>query len=282
MNTRDRQPEAIILLKPSMIREGDRLRPVSPDRVREIMASWQMPGQGQLTPIEVGPADAEGVHDLIAGAHRLAAAREMDVLVAAIIRDVPPGDARRLREIDENLYRAELNALDEAVFLAERQAIYERLHGETRGRPKKAANLAVIPKGRTFAADVAEKIGLSERTVFRALGRFAGLSEASRARLRGTPLAENGAELDALCKRTPQQQALILDMVLPKAGEPTAKSIREALAVMQGRAEPAAPDPDAVRAKLERLFWQLPKGKPRRDFAAWAKARIDADQGDGE
>jgi ParB family chromosome partitioning protein len=279
MNKRARLPDRIHHLKIGLIREGDRLRPVSADRVKEIAASWNL--SGQLTPIEVGPADAEGMHTLVAGGHRLAVARQLgEATIAALIAEIADDDMRRLREIDENLYRAELNPLDQAVFLAARKEIYERLFPDAgyRKAPKtNAAKIAALPTARVFSADVAEKIGLAERTVRLALTRFERLTEESRQRLRGSAVADNGAELDALCKAPPAMQTALLDLVLPASGVPKATSVREARALLAGKAEPSAPDPEAVARKLERLFWQLPKGKARRDFAAWAKANIDRD-----
>jgi len=265
-----------------MIAEADRLRPVNPDRVREIKASWEL--TGQLTPIEVGPADKNGIHTLVFGSHRLAVARELgEPTIAAMIIDAVSDDVRRLREIDENLYRAELSPFDQAVFLAARKEIYERLHpeaGHGKAAKGKDAKIASLPRARGFAADVAERIGLAERTVQLALTRFDRLTDESRRRLRGTKFSENGVEIDALCKRTPQQQSLILDMVLPASGEPKAATIREAAGVIMGRADPAAPDPETIARRLESLFWKLPKGKARKDFAAWAKANIDRDPAD--
>lgn len=109
---------------------GPRLRPVDADYVALLAAS--MAETGQHTPVDVGPADAEGRHPLIAGAHRHAAATAagLPTLLARVFTG--SDDARKLLEIDENLLRRELNELDRAVFLAARKDIYERLYPETR------------------------------------------------------------------------------------------------------------------------------------------------------
>ena len=88
---------------------------------------------GQLTTIDV-ELGANGALRLVAGAHRLAAAQRLGwVTISALVHaegDTP--DAARLREIDENLVRRELSALDRALHLAERKKVYERLYPEAR------------------------------------------------------------------------------------------------------------------------------------------------------
>ena len=104
----------------------DRLRSVDAERAAQIALSFRE--AGQITPIEVTPEGADGLHRLIAGAHRVEAARlaGMDVIQAVIFEG--SDDAGRLREIDENLYRRELSDLDRAAFLAERLVIDVRVH----------------------------------------------------------------------------------------------------------------------------------------------------------
>jgi ParB family transcriptional regulator, chromosome partitioning protein len=100
----------------------DRLRPVDPSVVQAIAAS--ITETAQLNAITVRAADAAGNRArLVAGAHRLAA---MVLLGRDTIRArwiTADDEAARLLEIDENLIRAELTALDRAYFLAERKAV---------------------------------------------------------------------------------------------------------------------------------------------------------------
>lgn len=76
---------------------------------------------------------------------------------------------RELAEIDENLIRNELTALERGEHLARRKAIYEALHPETRqgglpGAPGggKQAKTETISG---FAEDAAEKTGVTDRAV---------------------------------------------------------------------------------------------------------------------
>ncbi|MBX9594406.1 MAG: ParB/RepB/Spo0J family partition protein [Roseomonas sp.] len=276
MNAPPVRSERIYPIPLNLVRADNRLRPVNQARVDEIKASWAL--VGQISPIEVSAPDAAGIHDLTAGAHRLDAARQMGLAtIDALIVDLDP-DHRRLREIDENLFRAELNPFDQANFIAERKAIFDRMNPETRGGDRrggsKTAVTAVLPKGRSFAAETARQIGLSERAVFVALGRFRSLSPAARERLRGTAIAENGAELDALCKRTEAQQAVILDMVLPKDGEPKATSIREAWRVLSGRTGPSVEVDEEAQLKRLQAAFTAATPEVKRQFLTWAKKAL--------
>src|SRR5580658_2190212 len=92
----------------------DRLRAIDPDKVAEFAIS--MADVGQLTPIEVAERDALG-HRIIYGAHRWAAAPIAGLPFIRAIIFTGTADERRLREIDENLFRSELTPYDEAAFL---------------------------------------------------------------------------------------------------------------------------------------------------------------------
>ena len=181
----------------------DRLRSVNPDHAALIAESFR--ANGQMTPIEVRRRDDESGFTLISGAHRLEAAKlaEMDQ-IAAIIIDADE-DQARLREIDENLCRRDLTELDRATFLAERKAVWIRLHPETAvtGRKKLKTNLSLIP---TFAEDAAERLGLSPRSVDRAIRRSIALRDDVKALLAHSKWADNGAVLDGLSKLSPDDQ----------------------------------------------------------------------------
>ena len=194
--------DPIELIPVDQIHVEDRLRSVNPDHAALIAESFR--ANGQMTPIEVR-RDEAGKFVLVAGAHRLAAARlaEMDQ-IAASITDADE-DQARLREIDENLCRRDLTELDRATFLAERKAVWIRLHPETAvvGRKKLKTNLSLIP---TFAADAAERLGLSPRSVDRAIRRSVALRDDVKALLAHSKWADNGAVLDGLSKLSPDDQ----------------------------------------------------------------------------
>jgi ParB family transcriptional regulator, chromosome partitioning protein len=228
------------VLDVATILDQDRLRPVDPDKVAQVARSFAE--VGQITDIEVR-ADGDAWM-LVAGAHRLAAARSLGWKTISATIFAGSEDQARLREIDENLFRHELNPLDEAVFLAERAEIYRRLHPETgigKSPKSKNANLASLPKARKFADDVAERTGISSRTVSRALTRFNKLSEAARDVIRGTEIARTGAALDFLCEIDPTHQARVAEQAL--AGDARAPLAQRLAQAKQAVLRIAAPVP---------------------------------------
>jgi ParB-like chromosome segregation protein Spo0J len=75
--------------------------------------------------------DQEGF--LIAGWHCLVAAKKLGwKTICATIVEAGPADLMRIVEIDENLIRAELSAIERSLHQAERKACYEREFPETR------------------------------------------------------------------------------------------------------------------------------------------------------
>lgn len=183
----------------------DRLRPVDADWVQLLAAS--LAESGQQTPIQVGPADAEGRYRLIAGAHRVAAAVEAKLATLRATVFTGPQLQADLLEVDENLMRRELSELDRAVFLAKRQEIYETLYPQTkRGGDRRSdqtdKNDSLIPQQGSFALATAQKLGFSERQIFRVLKR-AAIEPELRAMLAPTRWASHGATLDMLVKQAP-------------------------------------------------------------------------------
>lgn len=148
------------------IQDLNRLRPVSEAGVEALKASIAETGV-MKDAIHVRRKKG-GVLVLIAGAHRLEAARQLGwtEIEAKVWVDVTD-DWSRLMEIDDNLAGAEMGPLDTAVFLAERKAVYERLHPETkRGLPRSRSRLA--PGGgqgddRALERNPGDRMGCADR-----------------------------------------------------------------------------------------------------------------------
>jgi ParB family chromosome partitioning protein len=109
---------------------------------------------------------------LIAGGHRLRAAEILGWSeIPAFVLDLD-NDQARLAEIDENLVRHELIPLDRANFMAERKALYEKLYPETKhGKTSGNQYTGQKREGDTmsFSQATAEKVGLTERSIQRAV-----------------------------------------------------------------------------------------------------------------
>lgn len=254
---------------------GPRLRPVNADYVALLAAS--MAETGQHTPVDVGPADAEGRHPLIAGAHRHAAALQagLPTLLARVFTG--SADEAQLLEIDENLMRHELNELDRAVFLAQRKAIYERLFPETKRGGKRHGgqteeNFRLIPRQESFAAATAARLGISDRQVrtYLARARIATRVPELREDLARSRWADNGAVLDELARVEKDDDLRRLIHALLRPALPVA-SLRAAQLELGLVKAPPAPEEDA---QVRRLLTAWDKATARAQ-RAWLDALLD-------
>jgi hypothetical protein len=154
-----------------------------------------------------------GVPVLVAGAHRLAAARKLGwATIETVILTADEGeDEYRLWEIDENLARAELTATEEAEHLYERKRVWERIK-DAESSGTSCPTTRVSARGRVnegqpqqFAAETAAATGKSKRDINRAVARAEAVCDDARALLVGTDL-DTGAYLDRLMKADPAEQ----------------------------------------------------------------------------
>lgn len=238
-----------ILIPVADIHIGERLRTVDADYVAMLAAS--IGDIGLMHPIEVGAADRRGRYPLIAGAHRLAAYRELNLNeVPALVVSVK-GLSAQLREIDENLMRRELSALDRAVFLAKRKEVHEALNPHTRhGGDRKSDQVDKFGHliG-SFSSEVAEKLDLSERTIRRAIQRANAIAPDVRARIATTWIARRGSMLDKLAKEAPEHQRAMVAELLGKN--------RPAKTAAQARAAVRGPSLEEMINQDERQFQAL-------------------------
>ena len=121
----------------------------------------------------MNPVTLDQNNTLIAGLHRLEAAKllgwtEIECSIIGM-----NGVQAELAEIDENIVRTKLTKQELGDQLLRRKELYEMLHPETRqgmrnGQTSKNANLASL-ETKSFAQDTSEKTGMSKRTVSRLL-----------------------------------------------------------------------------------------------------------------
>jgi len=172
------------------IQIGDRLRPV--DGAKVSMLAESMKAIGLRHPITVWTPDNAEVH-LVAGAHRLAAARMLgweDILCAFVNLDE---NERKRWEIAENLHRADLTAMQRDEHVAE----WVRLTDE-------AARVAQVapPRGgrqpRSKGINAASReLGVDRTQAQRAI-KVAGLSQEAKQAAKAMSLEDNrSALLDA-------------------------------------------------------------------------------------
>lgn len=242
----------VFLANVSAIDATGRLRPVDEAHAQLIAAS--MNESGLIQPVVVRTdASGDGLK-LVVGGHRLRGACLIGWdEIPAILIEATDDEARQI-EIDENLARKELTVLERAEFLAERKRVYETLHPETANgkakKPKtekgKIANLATFAR---FSKDAAKSTGLGERTIQRSVELAGKLAPEAIAAIRGTKVADNQAQLQALAEMEPEQQVKV------------AREIAEGRAGNIGKAQVTAglvPEGGAVREEDRPLAKMIP------------------------
>lgn len=147
-------------------------REATPEPVTELAKS--IAAVGLLNPITL-TAD----YTLVAGLHRLEAAKKLDWTEIECTVCSLEGLQAELAEIDENVVRTKLIRQELGEQFLRRKELYEMLHPETKAGAAQAAgmNRAVgnnvsanlAPTSKSFVEDTAEKTGLSKRAISRLL-----------------------------------------------------------------------------------------------------------------
>lgn len=251
----------LLHINPDSIIVSDRLRHVDDAWVEAISVSVEM--KGQDTPIKVRRTGGNKLH-LVAGAHRLEACRRIGIEVRAEIIECSELEAR-LIEIDENLFRRELGALDRAIFLAERKKVYLELYPET-NKGGDRGNQHTGGKERqsdilSFSQETAKRINLSSRSVERAISIAEKIPADVRKRLIGTKLAEKQSDLLYLASLAPSVQRKAVTLL----GDGEAGSIKVAVARVNGEDTPVS---NGQEKQFTRLLdaWSCAGSKVRVQF----------------
>lgn len=181
-------------------------REAAPEAVQRLSES--IAEVGMMHPITV-----TGDHTLIAGLHRLEAAKKLGwTEVECNISDM---DAlhTELAEIDENVIRTGLSDLELSELLARRKKIYETLHPATiaRNLPGHASNYEsssdkLTGEEKPFSQDTAERMGVSPRTVERHVQIGENLTSEAKEILRSTDRKVTKQNLTKLSRLEPKQQ----------------------------------------------------------------------------
>lgn len=250
-------------MKVSEITVGERRRALDAAKVEALADS--IAKLGLLQPIVVTHAGA-----LVAGRHRLEACRKLG-LTWIDVNVVPEGtDALtvELAEIDENLVRNDLTALEQAEHLARRKVIYEELYPETKhggdrksdGAKSKRQDDVLVP---AFAQDAAAKTGKSERTIQRAVSVANAIPEPVRDAIRETPTADKQSELLKLARMPEAEQQAVVEKIV--AGE--AKTVKDAVRAVgreetEQRASELVSDPTWAERAFRLICADITSGLP--------------------
>jgi hypothetical protein len=185
-------------VKISDITIGGNRRPVKAEAVEALKDSIRIIGLQQ-------PVVVTSTNRLVSGAHRLEACKElgMDEIDATVIAD----DAKaELAELDENLIRNELTALERGVQTARRKVLYLELYPETARGTAQANAMNAKRKGHvademsatsTFTEDTASKTNRHSRSVARDV-RIGNLPQDTLDAVRGSEIEDNQSALYAL------------------------------------------------------------------------------------
>lgn len=254
----------------------ERLRDVDDDHALAIQTSIVQ--HGLLNPVTVRrtPNAKGGKFTLVAGAHRLRAVElngenEIDAIVVEADKL-----GAMLIEIEENLFRNDLSALDRAVFVQTYRDVWERKHGKIRRGGDQTANFSVCPVDvleenaeRGFAVHCAERLGVSKRSIELSSQIAQNLPRDLRQRLRGTPIADNQSALLKLAKLPPEKRA--------RAGQALEQSGGDFRTAMALLSDPAK-KPSQRQQSLSRLIdaWGRASRSVRLEFAVAHKKEIEA------
>ena len=155
-------------------------REVSPEPVVELAKS--IAAIGLLNPLTL-----TGDYTLVAGLHRLEAAKQLGwAEIECTVIDIS-GLQAELAEIDENIVRTSLTKQELGEQFARRKELYEMLHPETKAGAAQAAGMnraignnvsaKLASTTKSFVEDTAEKTGMSKRTISRLLQIANNLTE---------------------------------------------------------------------------------------------------------
>ncbi len=204
----------------ALVRDSAQPRDLVQANVDMLKASMEQ--VGLIQPIRVRPAGVivrglgEQGFQIVAGHHRVAAARALGWTEIDAIVDTAEHLQAELMEIDENLCRAELTASQRAQAIRRRKQIWEALHPVESGTTCPTLSKPTTGRGNTqFAADTAAVSGESKRDVNRHLARAEAIG-GDLERVTGTSL-DKGVELDALAKLPETERKDLIDRA--EAGE---------------------------------------------------------------
>lgn len=241
---------------------SERLRDIDSESAQRIATSFRT--TKQIVPIEVRQTP-DGAYHLVVGAHRLEAARlNHSKTIRAIIFDGDEIDAK-LREIDENLHRAELTPYDQATFLAARYNLWDALQRnedwggdrrsiQWRDQVSQPAKLEKNKLTKRFSAQTAQTLGVSEATIYRALKRRKDLAP-YWADLRGTEASKTAASLDALTKLSPLRLSSFMERV--RQGEDFSEALCAERPVRASTTQ-LAKSPKVILKEIRKLWAILP------------------------
>ena len=215
------------------IRVNPGRRAVSQDGIEEL--AFSMEQVGLLNPITLTED-----HTLVAGLHRLEAAKSLGWSEIECTISELDGLTARLAELDENFARTNLSPLELGDFLKQRKEIYEELYPETkagvaqaigRSKAKGKSTDCNLQSKKPFIEDTADLTGHHPSTISRHIKMASELTPEAKEILKSAAKPVAHSTLSKISKLEPDQQKEVSYLLV--SGE--IKSVGEYLA---GKREP--------------------------------------------
>lgn len=184
--------------------------------------SKRLRSTGDITPIKnsietlgflINPITIDTDNNLIAGYHRFLAYKELGKTEIPA-RIVDKNINKELVEIDENLIRNSLTALETAQQLKKRKEIYETLYPESTVGNIKRNNFASVYTTKSFTKDASERYQKSQRWVQNYIEIGNKLAPTSVQKIKGTELENNFILLQNISKKEPEEQLNAIETFL--------------------------------------------------------------------
>jgi len=188
----------------------ERSRKVDEDYALIIQAS--IVEVGQITPVMVKlTPNGKKSYELVAGGHRhraielLGDNEEIDCIVVSADKALAS-----ILEVSENLFGNDLNALDRAIAIQIYRDAWEEKHGKvSRGNPSfsNSVNITELVEeeaSKGFSQSCADRLGFSKSAIEKSTQIAKNLPKTLRAKLQGTPIAENQSQLLKLAQLAPE------------------------------------------------------------------------------
>lgn len=183
------------------IEVGARKRKLDESKVQSLAESFT--SIGQLQPITVSRGDY-GTYRLIAGLHRLEAAKSIGWEAIQATEFEGDAVAVELAEIDENLMRNDLTVLEQGEHLARRQ----ELVGYKVGKPNPATVAGLKPTNQ-----IAKEIGISERSAYNRISAARNIAPEVKDAIRNTEIANSTTQLLELARLAPEKQVEVAQSI---------------------------------------------------------------------
>lgn len=198
------------MIEVALVGVGKRRRKLSLPDVKKLASS--ISDVGLVNPVTVRVV-GDG-YELVAGRHRLEAARDLGWrTIPAIVVDLDDVD-RALLELDENLVRNELTTLVRAEHVSERKKIYLLKYPQTkRGTAGGKASRGATSETVSFVQDTAVKTGRTVRSVQQDVQIGEGIPEDVRDVLHQSAIADATTDLMALARLPEEVQREIVETV---------------------------------------------------------------------